>query len=210
MSYCLHCNANQFTDSVQRKVEQQTFVQTGEDGQGYYRDDSYWVTDYYCQVCKSYIDFPRATNPREYNEARSLSISMWLWVPVYIGLAIVCHTYFAAQFVQNISGWVNLITYLAVILLPPWVCCWCLHKLLPKFFYENIALLIRSVFITALEASLLLIPIVILGMNLQWTYGFKVAAFIIEGFFILVRCRVRFIEIINENRLRNRLNRLSK
>lgn len=28
MSYCLHCNANQSTYSVQRKIEQQTFVQT--------------------------------------------------------------------------------------------------------------------------------------------------------------------------------------
>ena len=211
MSYCFHCHANQPTYTVERKVEQQTFVQTGPNGQGYYQDNSYWVTDYYCRVCKSYLAFPRATTPKEYNEARSLSVSLWLWIPVYMGLAIVLHYQFSSYITQNTSGWSSIATYGVIILLIPWGLCWILYKLLPKFFYENIAFLIRAIFITALEGLLLLIPIVIIGIVLKWAYEeLKAIALMIEGIFFLFRCPRRVREIIAGNQLRHELNRRSR
>lgn len=211
MSYCLHCHANQPTDAVERKIEQQTFVSTGPNGQGYYQNSSYWVTDYYCQGCKRHIAFPRATNPKEYNEARSLSVSLWLWVPVYVSLAIALHNRFSSQIIQNTSGWTSIATYGVIILLIPWGCCWVLHKLLPKFFYENIAFLIRAIFITALEGLLLLIPIVIIGIALKWTYEeLKAIALMLGSIFLLFRCPRRIREIIEENRLRHELNQRSR
>jgi hypothetical protein len=211
MPYCFHCNANRSTYTIERKIEQQTFVQTGSNGEGYYQDNSYWVTDYYCQICKSYIAFPRATTPKEYNEARSLSVSLWLWVPLYVSLAIGLHNQLSSQMIQITSDWTGIAVYGAIVLLIPWGCCWLLHKLLPKIFYENIAFLIRAVFITALEALLLFIPVVIIGIILKWTYEeLKAIALTLEGIFLLFRFPRRIREIIEGNRLRHELNRRSR
>lgn len=209
MSYCIRCDADREAYGQQRKVVRYSEYRDF-NGNLVTQDDSYWVTDYYCSVCNNYLQFPSATNARHYNAQRSASVSMWLWVPVYFVLVVLFHQQVSPQ-LSHLSAdqWGKLFAYVLVVLLLPMGICSAIHNLLPKFLVENIALLMRAPVVSAIEAIGLGIPLYVLCLLVNATW-FSQLALCLEIGFVLIRIPVRLKEIINENRLRNILNRRSK